>query len=34
MQLLAKRPEDRFETPADLLKELERIGTFNNLEAD
>ena len=31
--LLAKRPEDRFATAGDLLKELERIGRFNNLQA-
>ena len=34
MQLLAKRPDDRFATPRDLLKDLDRVGTFNNLDAD
>jgi serine/threonine-protein kinase len=34
MQMLAKRPEDRFETPADLLSELDRIGTFDNLDVN
>lgn len=34
MQLLAKDPADRYQTPADLLGDLERIGKFNNLEAD
>jgi hypothetical protein len=32
--MIAKRPEDRFQTPAELLKELDRIGRYNNLEAD
>ena len=34
MQLLAKRPEDRYQTPRDLLKDLDRIGMFNALDAD
>jgi serine/threonine protein kinase len=34
MQLLAKRPEDRFQTPRELLKDLDRIGMFNSLDAD
>jgi serine/threonine protein kinase len=34
LQMIAKRPEDRFQTPAELLKELDRIGRYNNLEAD
>lgn len=34
MQLLAKRPEDRYESPRELLKDLDRIGMFNNLDAD
>lgn len=33
MSLLAKNPADRFETPAKLIKELLRIGKFNNLDA-
>ena len=28
----ARRPEDRFQEPADLVKELERIAKFQNLE--
>jgi len=31
MRMLAKRPEDRFQTPADLLEELERIGRDHGL---
>jgi serine/threonine protein kinase len=34
LKMIAKRPDDRFQTPADLLRELERIGRYNNLEAD
>lgn len=34
MQLLAKRPDDRYQTPRDLLKDLNRIGMFNSLDAD
>lgn len=34
IQLLAKRPDDRYQRANDLLKDLERIGTFNNLDAD
>jgi serine/threonine protein kinase len=34
LQMIAKRPEDRFQTPAALLRDLERIGRYNNLEAD
>jgi len=33
LMLLAKRPEDRYQSAADLLKELDRIGKFNNLKA-
>jgi len=32
MRMLAKRPEDRFQTPAELLKELERIGKYQGLD--
>ncbi len=28
MKMLEKRPEDRYETPAALLKDLDRVGTF------
>ncbi len=34
IQLLAKEPDDRYATPRDLLNDLERIGKFNNLNAD
>jgi hypothetical protein len=30
--MLEKRPEERFQEPADLVKELERIAQFQNLE--
>jgi serine/threonine protein kinase len=32
MQMLAKRPEDRFQTASDLLKELNAIGKIQNLK--
>ena len=31
---IEKRPDDRYQTPADLLRDLERIGRYNSLEAD
>ena len=31
MKMLAKQPEDRFQTPRELLKELVRIGKYNSL---
>ena len=31
LEMLAKRPEDRFDTPTALLKDLERVGKFNGL---
>jgi len=34
MKMLSKRPEDRYSSPDELLRELHRIGTFNNLETD
>jgi serine/threonine-protein kinase len=34
MKMLAKRPEDRHQTPVELLRDLERVGKYNNLEAD
>ncbi|MFV1969111.1 MAG: protein kinase [Pirellulaceae bacterium] len=34
MRMIAKRPEDRYDTPADLLRDLDRIGRYNNVEAD
>lgn len=34
MRALAKDPKDRHQTPAELLRDLERIGKFNNLDAD
>ncbi len=32
LRMLEKRPEERFQEPADLVKELERIAQFQNLE--
>jgi serine/threonine protein kinase len=32
MTLIAKDPADRFQTPSDLIKELAKIGKFNNLD--
>ncbi len=34
MKMLSKRPEDRYASPDELLRELHRIGTFNNLDTD
>jgi len=34
MQMLEKDPNDRQPTTSHLLKDLQRIGKFNNLEAD
>ena len=31
LRMLAKRPEDRFQEPLDLVKELEHIAKFENL---
>ena len=31
LKMLAKRPDDRFQTPAQLLMDLERIGKFQNV---
>ncbi len=31
MQLLEKRPEDRYQTPAAMLNDLEKIGKFSGL---
>ena len=33
LRMLAKRPEDRFQEPLDLVKELEHIARFQNLES-
>lgn len=33
MRLLEKRPEDRYQTPGALLKDLDRIGNYNSLTA-
>ena len=34
MRLLAKKPEERYQTAHELLNDLERIGQYNNLDAD
>ena len=34
MRALAKNPSDRHQTPAELLRDLDRIGKYNNLDAD
>ena len=34
MKMLAKNANDRYDSPDQLLRELNRIGKFNNLEAD
>ena len=31
MRLLEKRPEDRYQTSSALIKDLDRIGTYNSL---
>ena len=33
-RMLQKNPADRYQTPTELLRDLERIGRFNNLQAD
>lgn len=32
LQMLAKRPEGRFQSAADLMTQLERVATFNNVQ--
>jgi serine/threonine protein kinase len=34
LKMIDKRPEDRYQTPMDLLNDLDRIGRYNNLHAD
>jgi serine/threonine protein kinase len=34
LKMIAKRAAERFQTPAEMLRELQRIGRYNNLEAD
>jgi hypothetical protein len=31
MRMLNKKPEDRFETPSGLLRDLERVGKFHGV---
>jgi eukaryotic-like serine/threonine-protein kinase len=33
LKALAKRPEDRYQTATEMLKELDRIGKYNNVTA-
>ena len=33
MKLLAKRPEERFQTAAELLADLDRVGKFSGVSA-
>jgi hypothetical protein len=33
LKLLAKRPDDRFHTATDLVKELIRVGKYNGADA-
>ena len=33
MRLIEKDPENRYQNPAALIKDLERVGTFSNLTA-
>lgn len=34
LKMLAKQPEERFATPRELLKQLEQIARYNNIEID
>ena len=34
LRLIAKDPEERFQSPTHLLQELERIGTYSNLQLE
>ena len=31
LRMIAKRSEDRFRTPSDLLRDLERVGKFQGI---
>lgn len=34
LKMIAKQPQQRQQTPADLLRDLDRVGRYNNLNAD
>jgi len=34
MKMLSKRPDDRYASASDLLRDLHRIGTLNDLDTD
>ena len=34
MHLLAKRPEDRYQTPTELLRDLRRVAKYQALESE
>ena len=34
LHMLEKRPEDRYQTPGELLRDLDRVGTYANVNAD